>query len=212
MPAPIQRLLGLLGLIVLAPLIIGVAVAVRLSSPGPVFHRARRHHPRGTFVVYKFRTMRNAAIGPAVTVAGDPRVTRVGRVLRRLKLDELPPLWNVARGDMLLVGPRPEDPRYVDLTNPIHAQVFAAPPGITSPAALAYRDEERVLGAAAARLAAEAGRTAALATDLERAYREIVQPKKLQLDLEYLRARSLGTDVRIIARTIGQVLPRTGRG
>ena len=213
MPYLIQRALALVGLIVLGPLILALGLAVRLTSPGPAFHRATRVRPGGTFTLYKLRSMTAsaAASGPGVTASGDRRVTRLGRKLRRTKLDELPQLWNVARGDMALVGPRPEDPRFLDLSNPLHACVFGALPGITSPTAMAYRDEETVLANAAGEVAAAAGRRTATDEDVDRAYREIILPAKLAMDAQYLDERSTTTDMRVIGMTIGQVLGRTGR-
>ena len=112
------------------------------------------------------------ATGSAITAAGDSRVTPIGRRLRRTKLDELPQLWNVVRGEMALVGPRPEDPRYVDLSDPLQRVVLSVPPGITGPTALAFADEEQRLAAAALAVARAAGRGKATEADLERAYRE----------------------------------------
>ena len=111
MPYVIQRALALVLLLLLGPLIIVLAIAVRLTSRGPAFHCATRVRPGGTFTLYKLRSMGVGAdtAGPGITSRGDPRVTRVGRILRGTKLDELPQLWNVVRGDMALVGPRPED-------------------------------------------------------------------------------------------------------
>jgi lipopolysaccharide/colanic/teichoic acid biosynthesis glycosyltransferase len=152
-----------------------------------------------------------AAGAPGVTAAGDPRVTRLGRTLRRTKLDELPQLWNVVRGEMALVGPRPEDPRYVDPGDPIHRLVFAAQPGITGPTALAFRDEERLLAAAAFEVARTDGRDTATDADLDRAYRDIILPAKLAMDADYLRTRSWRGDLALLGRTIGQVLGRSSR-
>lgn len=210
MPYPIQRVVALVGLVVLGPLILGLALAVRLTSPGPAWHRASRVRPGGTFTLYKLRSMRADAyaVGPGVTAEGDPRVTRVGRLLRRTKLDELPQLWNVVRGDMALVGPRPEDPRYVDPGDPLHALVFNALPGITGPTALAYRDEEAILAAAALDVARAAGRGVATAGDLDLAYRTVVLPAKLAMDADYLRSRSAVRDVRLILATLGQMVSR----
>jgi lipopolysaccharide/colanic/teichoic acid biosynthesis glycosyltransferase len=150
-----------------------------------------------------------AADGPGVTATGDIRVTRLGRVLRRAKLDELPQLWDVVRGEMSLVGPRPEDPRYVNLSDPLHREVFAERPGITGPTALAYRDEETLLAAAALDAARAEGRAAATDADLDRVYRETILPAKLAMDAEYIRTRSARGDLVILGRTIGQVLGRT---
>jgi lipopolysaccharide/colanic/teichoic acid biosynthesis glycosyltransferase len=211
MPYLIQRAIALAGLVVLGPLILALGLAVRVTSPGPAFHRATRVRPGGTFTLYKLRTMRVGAAdsGPGITAAGDRRVTRLGRALRRSKLDELPQLWNVVRGDMALVGPRPEDPRFVDLSNSLHATVFGALPGITGPTALAYRNEEAILADAAREIARNHGRDQATEEDLDRAYREVVLPGKLQLDAEYLADRSTRGDVDVLSMTIGQVLGRT---
>lgn len=205
MPFLIQRALAAAGLLVLGLLILALAATVRLTSAGPAFHRATRARPGGTFTLYKLRTMRADAslTGPGVTAGGDPRVTRLGRFLRRTKLDELPQLWNVVHGDMALVGPRPEDPRYVDLTDPLHATVFGARPGITGPTANAYRDEETILAAAALETARRHGRASIAPEDLERAYRDDILPKKLAMDAEYLRTRSTLGDLRILWQTLG---------
>jgi lipopolysaccharide/colanic/teichoic acid biosynthesis glycosyltransferase len=213
MPYLIQRALALLGLVVFGPLILGLGLAVRLTSPGPAFHRATRVRPGGTFTLYKLRSMTASAAsrGPGVTASRDRRVTRLGRMLRRTKLDELPQLWNVVKGDMALVGPRPEDPRYVDLTDPLHARIFGALPGITGPTALAYHDEEILLAEASREVAEAQGREIATDEDLDRAYRDIVLPDKLAMDARYIEERSMRTDVEIIGMTIGQVLGRTGR-
>ena len=213
MPYVIQRALALVLLLLLGPLIVVLAIAVRLTSRGPAFHRATRVRPGGTFTLYKLRSMRVGAdtAGPGITSRGDPRVTRVGRILRRTKLDELPQLWNVVRGDMALVGPRPEDPRYVDLADPLHARVFGALPGITSPTALAYRNEETIVAETAREIARAHGRSEATGEDIDRAYREVVQPAKLAMDADYLASRSARTDLAVLGMTIGQVLRRTDR-
>jgi lipopolysaccharide/colanic/teichoic acid biosynthesis glycosyltransferase len=204
MPIVIQRGIAAIGMVILGPLVVALAAAVRATSRGPAFHRATRVRPGGTFTLYKLRTMQaNAAeAGPGITASGDRRVTRLGRLLRRTKLDELPQLWNVVRGDMALVGPRPEDPRYVDLSDPLHARIFGSLPGITGPTALEYRDEERVLEAASIEMARSHGRSEATAEDVDRAYREIVLPAKLQMDADYLASRSPSGDARIILTTV----------
>lgn len=213
MPIAFQRILALLGLIALGPLIVALGVAVRLTTPGPAFHRATRFRPGGTFQLLKLRTMNAdaATAGPGVTAAGDPRITRLGSVLRRTKLDELPQLWNVVRSEMALVGPRPEDPRYVDLGDALHARVFSARPGITGPTAIAFGDEEVTLAKAAEVIARQAGRDVATSEDLDVAYRTVVLPAKLAMDADYLATRSFTGDLRLIGRTIGQVLRRTTR-
>jgi lipopolysaccharide/colanic/teichoic acid biosynthesis glycosyltransferase len=170
------------------PAMIVIAVAVLISSGRPVFYHAIRMGRGGeAFAMLKFRTMRPVT-GPAITRADDSRVTRIGRPLRRTKLDEMPSLLNVLRGDMSLVGPRPEDPRYLQYYSPEERQVLSVPPGITGPAALRFRDEEQLL--------------CRVPTDhLEHAYTSVHLHEKLRLDLDYIRRRSLATDLAILSRT-----------
>jgi lipopolysaccharide/colanic/teichoic acid biosynthesis glycosyltransferase len=183
---------SLVGLIVLSPLALLVAALIKLDSPGPVFYRAERIGRGGQpFHLLKFRSMVSDADrhGPAVTTAGDDRVTRVGRLLRRTKIDELPQLVNVLRGEMSLVGPRPEDPRYVALYSPEQRRVLEARPGITSPASVRYRHEESLLQG----------------PDWERTYIGRVMPHKLEIELDYLARRSLWTDLGILWQTLWAV-------
>lgn len=180
------------GLIALSPVFVACALTVKLSSPGPVLFRHRRVGRHGvTFEVLKFRTMAHRAPGAEVTAASDARITRVGRVLRKYKLDELPQLLNVVRGDMSLVGPRPEVSRYVEQFSDDYDRILGVRPGITDFAAIEYRDEERVL---------------ARARDPERAYVVEVLPAKIRLYHKYLDQRSFSTDVGLILRTIGALL------
>ncbi len=184
---------SLLGLLILLPPFALIALAIKLDSPGPVFYRATRIGKDGRpFTMYKFRTMAAGAErrGPAITAGGDQRITHVGRWLRQSKVDELPQLLNVLRGEMSLVGPRPEDPRYVALYTPAQRAVLSLRPGITSLAAVKYRHEEKVL---------------ADALDLEAAYRELMQ-EKLALDLEYVRRRSFWLDLKLIWATVVEVV------
>ncbi|HYD55237.1 MAG TPA: sugar transferase, partial [Gemmatimonadaceae bacterium] len=146
----IDLLLALPALVVLAPAFVLIAVAIRLDSPGSVFYRQERVGLHGApFRIHKFRSMRAAADGPAVTVAGDIRVTRIGAHLRKWKVDELPQLIDVVRGTMSLVGPRPELPAYVALW-PAEARdvILSVRPGITDPASVAFRNESEVLASA----------------------------------------------------------------
>jgi lipopolysaccharide/colanic/teichoic acid biosynthesis glycosyltransferase len=178
-----------IGLIVLSPLFLLIALAIKLTSPGPVFYRSMRVGRNGApFRIYKFRSMVSDADkrGPGITAAGDPRITPVGRLLRRTKLDELPQLINVLKGEMSLVGPRPEDPRYVALYTDEQRQVLRVRPGITSAASLAYRHEEQILSG----------------VDWETQYRQQVMPAKLALDLEYLSRRTVASDLALIWRTV----------
>jgi lipopolysaccharide/colanic/teichoic acid biosynthesis glycosyltransferase len=165
-----------------------IALWVKLDSSGPALFRQQRVGKHGKlFSIHKFRTMRAQAGGLGLTVGADSRITRAGHWLRRLKLDELPQLFDVLRGAMSLVGPRPELPRYVALyPADLRAQVLAVRPGITDPASLAFRDE-------AERLAQSA--------DPEMAYVREILPAKLRLSAEYAARASLWTDLRLIART-----------
>ncbi|MFG6456942.1 sugar transferase [Roseateles sp. BYS96W] len=181
-----------LGLLLLSPLLLAAAVWVRLDSPGPVLFRQRRVGRFGVpFTIHKFRTMR-VEPGAAITVGEDPRITRSGRVLRQTKLDELPQLWDVLRGAMSLVGPRPELPRYVELyPEALRHAVLAVRPGITDPASLAYSHEADLLAAAA---------------DPEREYRDVILPAKLRLSADYAARASLASDLKLIGRTLLRVL------
>lgn len=185
------------GLLLCAPAFVVMAVWIKAGSPGPVFFRQRRVGRHGVeFSIFKFRTMVTEApkLGPQITVgAADPRITRAGAVLRRLKLDELPQLINVLRGDMSFVGPRPEVPKYVSCYDPRQRRVLDVRPGITDPASLAFRNENELLGAE---------------SDPERAYVEVVMPRKLEMNIEYLERRTLWTDFGIIVRTLGCLVGR----
>jgi len=190
--------LGSFGLLVSLPILVAIRLWMLASGDrGPFLFRARRVGEGGRLMtVLKIRTMTPDAPGSAITTAGDRRVTPVGRTLRRYRLDELPQLINVVRGEMSLVGPRPEDPAYVDFSNPDHRRVFAARPGITGLAQLAFHDEAKLLSGA----------------DAERRYRDEILPAKVRLDLEYLDRRTTLLDARILVRTIGTVLGRAGAG
>lgn len=181
------------GLVLLAPLLAAAALAVKLSSPGPVLYRQERLGLGGRpFRILKLRSMRDGTPGPEVTAAGDGRVTGVGRLLRRTKIDELPQLWNVLAGDMSLVGPRPEVRRYAERYAADYARILAVRPGITDMAAVEYIDEEAILSRA---------------PDPEAAYVEQVLPAKIRLYHRYLAERSLRTDLRLIVRTLAHLLP-----
>ncbi|MBI5928547.1 MAG: sugar transferase [Chloroflexi bacterium] len=180
---------SLMGLVVLAPFFIIFAIAIRFGSPGPIFHKAKRVGKDGQeFRLYKFRTMVNNADkqGPGITASGDSRITPMGRILRRTKLDELPQLINVLRGEMSLVGPRPEDPRYVALYSENQRVVLSVHPGITSLASVEYRNEEKILQG----------------NGWEKLYVEKVMPDKLTLDLSYVENQSLWLDIKIIVKTL----------
>ena len=178
-----------------AALAVGVAaLAVKLTSRGPVFYTQRRVglHQR-PLCVRKLRTMYVGAdrLGAHVTASGDARVTRVGRILRATKLDELPQLFSVALGDMSLVGPRPEVERYVASYRPAWKRVFEVRPGITDLASIAFRSEEELL---------------ALASDKERAYVQAVLPAKLEVALEGVDRSSTWHDLAVLFKTVAVVL------
>lgn len=186
--------LSALGLILLLPVFLLSAAAIRIESPGPAFFRQERIGKGGVpFRIFKFRSMVTGAPGKGarITVAGDPRVTRVGRFLRRTKLDELPQLINVLKGEMSLVGPRPEVRRYVDLYDDRQQKVLSVRPGITDPASIRYAEEERLL---------------AERPDPLQAYVNEIMPRKLALNLEYIETMSLARDLGILVRTVLRVL------
>ena len=182
-------------LILLSPLMLALGLWVRLDSPGPALYRGKRVGKDGRpFLMYKFRTMVEEAErqGPAVTFRDDPRVTRAGRFLRRTKLDELPQFLNVVKGEMSMVGPRPEDPTYVALYDQEQRQVLTVRPGITGPTQLEYRDEASMLQG----------------SSVENEYVTRIMPQKLKLDLEYVRSRSLALDLMILWQTTRDLLFR----
>ena len=178
-----------LGLLALAPVFGMIALAVTLDDRGPVFYRQLRvGRNEKPFFILKFRTMvPNADRAGQLTVGADPRVTRAGRFLRRTKLDELAQLVNVLRGEMSLVGPRPEVPRYVALYTPLQRMALRIRPGVTDPASIRYRNESELLDAAA---------------DPERLYIETVMPAKLAINLNYLRGFSVWGDCAVLLSTV----------
>src|SRR5207244_3335879 len=173
-------------------------LAIVLFSPGPILFRQRRVGQHGRlFDLYKLRTMKPSDDGPQITSSSDERITHLGRFLRRTKLDELPTLWNVLRGQMALVGPRPEVPRYVKLEDPIWQAVLAVRPGITDPVTLRLRNEEELL--------------AGITTDTERYYINELQPLKLKGYLAYLEARTCRSDFKVLGQTIVEIAIGSGR-
>ena len=176
------------GLLLLAPVFAVLALLILWDDGRPVFFSQKRVGRKGKlFRIWKFRTMRTGVPGSAITASRDNRITRVGACLRKFKLDELPQLYNVLKGDMSLIGPRPEVPEYVQLDSPLWQAVLQVRPGITDLATLLHRDEELILGASA---------------DPNALYRESVLPAKLRLNLAYLRARSSWRDLNLIFLTL----------
>lgn len=193
--SPLRRffdyLLASTALVMSAPLMGVVALLVRASSPGPILFRQKRAgRYRETFTLYKFRSMRTAAVdGPCLTVDGDERITRIGALLRRYKLDELPQLFNVLKGDLSLVGPRPKLPHLEALDLPYR-------PGITGIATLAFRNEEKILAEIRD-------------CHVEDFYESCIKPRKAQLDREYMRKATLWSDLALMFKTVCSCLLRS---
>lgn len=181
------------GLLILSPLFIVVAIWIKGDSRGPVFYRQIRVGRGGRdFGLLKFRSMRaDGSTGPLITIGEDPRITRSGHFIRKYKLDELPQLINVIKGDMSLVGPRPEVRHYVDMYTPEQMHVLDVRPGITSLASIKYCDESEVL---------------AQAEDPERTYIEKIMPEKIAIDLEYVKHAGLLYDLRLILGTLAAIV------
>lgn len=185
-----------LGLIALSPLFLVLAVWIKADSKGPVFYRQTRVG-RGNkdFRLFKFRSMRpdSDKLG-LITVGGhDPRVTRSGYYIRKYKLDEFPQLINVFRGEMSLVGPRPEVRKYVDMYTPEQLRVLDVRPGITSLASIRYRNENEIL---------------ANAEDPNQCYIEKIMPEKIAIDMEYVDKANLVTDMRLIFSTFKEIVTK----
>ncbi|HTD42646.1 MAG TPA: sugar transferase [Bryobacteraceae bacterium] len=183
-----MRLLDVIGalvaLVVLAPLFALAALVIWLSDGRPLLFRHRRIGRNGKpFLVLKFRTMRTGVSGLAITTSNDGRVTKTGAWMRRLKIDELPQLINVLRGEMSLIGPRPEVPEYIEFNDPRWRKVLAERPGITDLASLAFRDEEAILEPA---------------PDPDSYYRSVILPEKLRLNLLYQQTRTLSRDFKLL--------------
>lgn len=189
LPRKAEAAIALVGLVMAAPLIALTAIAIALTSRGPVIFRQKRMGRKGRpFTMYKLRTMLPESAGPQVTAGDDTRVTPIGKFLRKTKLDELPELWNILKGDMSLIGPRPEVPRYVDLGDPMWRLVLEAKPGIADPMTLRLRNEEALL--------------VEVEGDRERFYLETLLPFKLEGYLDYLQARSWQSDLKVLWQTI----------
>ncbi|MGD0652981.1 MAG: sugar transferase [Thermoguttaceae bacterium] len=182
-----------IGLVLISPVLVVVAALIKCETAGPVIFRQERVGKRFRhFFVYKFRTMKQDAprLGGQITFGDDPRITRVGRFLRKTKIDELPQLFNVLKGDMSLVGPRPEVPRYVDMFREDYAVILQVRPGITDLASIKYRDEAEILGRA---------------ENPEEEYVKRVLPEKIRYAKQYVDKASLLLDFRIILQTIARL-------
>lgn len=185
-------------LAVLSPFFLLLALAVKLDSRGPVFYRQTRVGRYGRdFRIFKFRTMVQDAdrVGPPLTVGDDPRVTRVGRLIRKLRLDEISQLLNVLDGSMSLVGPRPEVRKYVDVYTPEYMATLLIRPGVTAPSSIAFKDEDQILNSGG---------------DPEQIYVERILPPKMELNLQYLQHIGLWNDIKILFQTVGAVFLSKG--
>jgi lipopolysaccharide/colanic/teichoic acid biosynthesis glycosyltransferase len=196
LPRYFEIILAICGLIVALPFLAVFAILIKMSSRGPVLFRQQRVGQGGrNFTLIKLRTMAVTNVGPKITASDDRRVTGIGKLLRKAKIDEFPELWNVLCGEMSFVGPRPEVPEFVELSDPLWQEILSHRPGITDPVTLRLRNEEHLL---------------ARVTDKEKYYREIVQPYKMHGYAKFVRDKSWKTDLRIIGRTLkAVVLPRT---
>lgn len=184
-----DKIFSLLGLIVLSPILAVVAVLIRVKMPnGPIIFRQKRVGQNGElFTIYKFRTMETEHSGSSISVAGEARITPLGATLRKYKIDELPELWNVLKGDMSFVGPRPDVPGYADKLEGEAKSILKLKPGITGPASLKYRNEEELL---------------ATVENPQQYNDEVIFPDKTRLNLYYLNNYSFMKDLQMIFCTI----------
>lgn len=184
-----DRVVSFFGILFALPILLLVAIVIRIKMPdGPVFFRQKRVGQYGKlFTMVKFRTMSVGHNGTSVSVAGEARITPLGAFLRKYKLDELPELWNVLKGDMSFVGPRPDVPGYADKLEGEDRGILLLKPGITGPATLKYRNEEELL---------------AQQPNPQKYNDEVIFPDKVRINLEYLRNNSLTGDIAIILKTV----------
>ncbi len=182
---------SLIGISLFLPLGALIGLLIKIEDGGPIFYIQERIGHRGkSFRMIKFRTMVRDAdkMGSAITIGNDARITRVGRWLRRFKLDEFPQLFNVLKGEMSFVGPRPEVPKYVAVYNDMEREVLNLVPGITDPASVIYRNESEILGGF---------------QDPEKQYIEKIMPDKIRINLEYARRANIMSDIFVILQTLG---------
>lgn len=193
---------SLAGLLALSPVFCALAVAIKLESRGPVFYRGERVGRKGrTFRIFKFRSMVTDAdkLGSSTTSASDSRVTRVGRIIRKYKLDEFSQLINVLKGEMSLVGPRPQVRWVVDMFSEEEKRVLELRPGITDWASIRFRDEGGIIERSGI-------------ADPDEAYLKLIHPEKMRLQLKYLKEKSFTTDLGIILRTLGAIVSKSRPG
>ena len=177
-----------LGLVVLFPFMLATGLLVKISSRGPILFRQQRAGRYGVpFTIYKFRTMVPGHGGSSVSVMGESRITSVGALLRKTKVDEFPELWNILIGDMSFVGPRPDMPEYAKLLRGDKKEILSMRPGLTSPASIKYAREEEIL---------------AKTPDPQKHFDEVIWPDNMEMNLEYVRTRSFLGDIFLIFRTV----------
>jgi lipopolysaccharide/colanic/teichoic acid biosynthesis glycosyltransferase len=192
-PRWFEMIIALLGLLASIPVMAIAALAIAATSRGGVLFKQTRMGKNGRiFTLFKLRTMKPSHVGPQVTSKNDTRITWIGKILRKTKLDELPELWNVLIGDISLVGPRPEVPRYVDRQNPLWNCVLQVRPGLTDPMTLRLRNEEVLLGE--------------VEGDVELFYLTVLLPYKLKGYVNYLQQRSWRQDVKVLCETVVAIL------
>jgi lipopolysaccharide/colanic/teichoic acid biosynthesis glycosyltransferase len=176
------------GLIILSPLLLVAGLLVRFSSEGPVLFRQERTGRHGIpFTIYKFRTMFVDHGGSSVSVKGEKRITPIGAVLRKFKIDEFPELWNILIGDMSFVGPRPDMPEYAARLQGKQREILTVRPGLTSPASIKYAREEELLS---------------LVPDPQKHFDEVIWPDKTRMNLEYIKRRTFIGDIVLIFKTV----------
>lgn len=179
---------SLLGLLLLLPLMSVIALLIKTGSKGSVLFEQKRIGRYGIpFTIYKFRTMIENHGGNTISIKGESRITSIGAVLRKFKIDELPELWNILIGDMSFVGPRPDVPEYTALLNDVQADILSIRPGLTSPASIKYAREEKILSTV---------------TDAKKYFDEVIWPDKTRMNLEYVHNRSFTGDILIILKTL----------
>jgi len=187
-------IVSIIGLLLLSPIIIAVAVIIKLEDRGPILFRANRVGLNGSqFIMYKFRTMIVGAerIGPTSTSSDDARITTTGKFLRKYKLDEIPQLVNVLKGDMSIVGPRPEVKKFTDIYTDYEKKILLVKPGITDWASIWNSNEGKILEGA---------------EDADKAYMELIRPEKIRLQLEYVNKHNFLIDLKIIFLTIRKII------
>jgi len=183
-----DRIFSLIGLIVCIPLFLVIGILIKIKMPGPVFFKQKRVGQHGKlFRMWKFRSMRKSSPDTTVTTSQDARITPLGSKLRKYKLDELPELWNILKGDMSFVGPRPDVPGYADQLQGEARLILEMKPGITGPASLKYANEEELLGKV---------------ENPQKYNDEVIYPDKVRINLDYYKNWSFSSDILIIWKTI----------